>query len=194
MIRRPKLAPVWVFEDGHGDPSAVALKVMPTNGPSLTWTPSWSPVGDKERQRRGDDEWPDRRATGRGCRTAIALDLEASQEHEKVEGARFAAEHGLPVDLQATGRGAHRAMDGGLLIATRRLADVDVDAGRRVARVSAGATAADVIAATAPHGLAAPVGAAPGVGYVSYCGTSCPPSSRTPLRVMNLPSPKNWRS
>ncbi len=59
-------------------------------------------------------------------------------------------------------------MDGGLLVVTRHLTGLDVDRERRVARVSAGATAADVMAATAPHGLAAPVGAAPGVGYVSY--------------------------
>ncbi len=59
-------------------------------------------------------------------------------------------------------------MDGGLLITTRHLTGVQVDPQRQVARVAAGATAADVLAATTPHGLAAPVGAAPGVGYISY--------------------------
>ncbi len=97
-----------------------------------------------------------------------ALVLAATTPADIIEGIRFAAEQGLPVNLQATGHGAHRAMYGGLLIVTRRLADVDVDRERRVACVSAGATAAEVIAATAPHGLAAPVGAAPSVGYVSY--------------------------
>jgi FAD binding domain len=96
-----------------------------------------------------------------------ALVLAAATTADVVEGIRFAAEQGLPVDLQATGHGAHRAMDGGLLISTRRLAHVEVDSGRRVALVSAGATSADVLAAAAPW-LAAPVGAAPGVGYVSY--------------------------
>jgi FAD binding domain len=96
------------------------------------------------------------------------LALAAATTADVAEGIRFAAEQGLPVDLQATGHGAHRAMEGGLLISTRRLADVEVDSGRQVARVSAGATSADVIAAAAPYGLAAPVGAAPGVGYVSY--------------------------
>ena len=97
-----------------------------------------------------------------------ALVLAATTPADIVEGVRFAAESGLPVDLHVTGHGAHRSMDGGLLIVTRRLADVDVDPGRRAARVPAGATAADVIAAAAPFGLTAPVGAAPGVGYVSY--------------------------
>jgi FAD/FMN-containing dehydrogenase len=86
-----------------------------------------------------------------------ALALAAGTTADVVEGIRFAAEHGLPVDLQATGHGAHRAMDGGLLISTRRLADVRVDAGRRIALVSAGSTSADVIAAAAPHGLEAAV-------------------------------------
>ncbi len=97
-----------------------------------------------------------------------ALVLAAATPADVVEGIRFAAGNGLPVDVQATGHGAHRAMDGGLLVTTRRLTGVDVDPGRRVARISAGATATDVIAATAPHGLAAAVGAAPGVGFVSY--------------------------
>jgi FAD binding domain len=97
-----------------------------------------------------------------------ALVLAAATAADVAAGISFAAENGLPVDLQATGHGAHRAMDGGLLVTTRHLTGVDVDPGRRVARISAGATAADVIAATAPHGLAAAVGAAPGVGFVSY--------------------------
>jgi hypothetical protein len=83
-------------------------------------------------------------------------------------GIRYAADNALPVDIQATGHGAHRALDGGLLITTRQLSRVVVDPTNRTARVSAGSTAADVITATAPHGLAAPVGAAPGVGFVSY--------------------------
>ena len=60
-----------------------------------------------------------------------ALVLAATTPADIVEGVRFAAESGLPVDLHVTGHGAHRSMDGGLLIVTRRLADVDVDPGRR---------------------------------------------------------------
>ncbi|MFI5611875.1 FAD-binding oxidoreductase [Amycolatopsis sp. NPDC051903] len=97
-----------------------------------------------------------------------ALVLAAEAESDVAAGIRFAAEHGLGVDVQATGHGAHDSMDGGLLITTRRLNRVEVDADRRVARVSAGATAAAVLAATARYGLTAPVGSASGVGYVSY--------------------------
>ncbi|MGW4482316.1 FAD-binding oxidoreductase [Amycolatopsis sp. NPDC004368] len=92
----------------------------------------------------------------------------AEDESDVAEGVRFAAAHGLGVDVQATGHGAHRSMGGGLLITTRGLRHVEVDPRRQVARVSAGATAADVVTATGPYGLTAPVGSAPGVGYVSY--------------------------
>jgi FAD/FMN-containing dehydrogenase len=96
------------------------------------------------------------------------LVLAAESSADVVAGVRFAAQRGLPVDIQATGHGAHRAMTDGLLINTRRLTGVAVDPARRTARVAAGATAADVITAAAHHGLAATVGAAPGVGFVSY--------------------------
>ncbi|WP_162940178.1 FAD-binding oxidoreductase [Gryllotalpicola protaetiae] len=96
------------------------------------------------------------------------LVLAAQVPSDVAAGIRFAAEQGLTVELQATGHGAHRAMDGGLLITTRALTEVSVDPARRVARISAGATSADVLAATAPHGLTAPVGSAATVGYVSY--------------------------
>ncbi|MEV4604062.1 FAD-binding protein [Amycolatopsis sp. NPDC049253] len=92
----------------------------------------------------------------------------AGAESDVVAGVRFAAEHGLAVDVQSTGHGAHRSMGGGLLVTTRILNRVEVDPRRQVARVSAGATAGDVLVATAAHGLTAPVGSAPGVGYVSY--------------------------
>ncbi len=97
------------------------------------------------------------------------LVLAAETAADVVAGVRFAADCAMPVDIQATGHGAHHAMNGGLLITTRRLTGVAVDPVRRTARVSAGATAGDVINATAPYGLAAAVGSAPGVGFVAYC-------------------------
>lgn len=106
--------------------------------------------------------------------------LAAATAADIVEGVRFASAHHLAVEVQATGHGAHRAMHGGLLITTRHLTGVEVDPERRVARISAGATASHVLAATCPHGLAAPVGSAPGVGYVSYSlGGGIGPIGRT---------------
>ncbi|GAA4172324.1 FAD-binding oxidoreductase [Gryllotalpicola koreensis] len=96
------------------------------------------------------------------------LVLAAEAPGDLAAGIRFAAEQGLTVELQATGHGAHRALDGGLLITTRALTGVSVDPEHRMARISAGATSADVLAATTPYGLTAPVGSAATVGYVSY--------------------------
>ncbi len=71
------------------------------------------------------------------------LVLAAVTVADMVEGVRFASEYGLPVDIQATGHGAHQPMDEGLLITTRHLTGVQVDPQRQVANVAAGATAAE---------------------------------------------------
>jgi FAD/FMN-containing dehydrogenase len=81
---------------------------------------------------------------------------------------RFAGTHQLPVGVVATGHGATVAADGGLMINTRRLNAVQVDAPACTASVQAGATWGQVVQACAPHGLAPLCGAAPGVGAVGY--------------------------
>jgi hypothetical protein len=124
------------------------------------WTQTGSEPAGYDRERSGFNLALDHRP---------ALVLAAETAADIVAGVRFAADSALPVDIQATGHGAHNAIDGGLLITTRRLTDVAVDPVNRRAWVSAGATSGDVITATAPHGLAAAVGSAPGVGFVSYC-------------------------
>ncbi|WP_037732314.1 FAD-binding oxidoreductase [Streptomyces megasporus] len=79
-----------------------------------------------------------------------------------------AAEHGLPVAVQATGHGLSVAADGGVLVSTRRMTDVHVDPATRTARVAAGARWGTVIEAAAPHGLAPLAGSSPTVGAVGY--------------------------
>jgi len=81
---------------------------------------------------------------------------------------RFAARHGLPVAVRATGHGPIPGADGGLLIDTRAISAVTVDPARRTATIGAGATWAPVLRACAPLGLAPLCGSAPGVGAVSY--------------------------
>lgn len=81
---------------------------------------------------------------------------------------RWAAVRGLPVAVQATGHGAVAPTVGGVLITTRRMREVAVDSVRRTARVGAGATFAQVIAATAPYGLAPLCGSSSHVGVVGY--------------------------
>ncbi|GAA1978666.1 FAD-binding oxidoreductase [Amycolatopsis minnesotensis] len=80
----------------------------------------------------------------------------------------FAAARGSRVAVQATGHGQIRALDGGVLITTRRMSGVEVDPAARTAWVEAGATWHQVIEAAAPHGLAPLSGSFPGVGAVSY--------------------------
>ncbi|MEU0743839.1 FAD-binding protein [Streptomyces sp. NPDC006134] len=83
---------------------------------------------------------------------------------------REAAARNLPVRVHTTGHaaGARPPVDGGLLIRTRLDGHVVVDAERRIARVPAGTTWGEVVAAAAPHGLTAPHGSAAHVGVVGY--------------------------
>jgi hypothetical protein len=89
-----------------------------------------------------------------------AADIEAT--------VRFAADLDLPVAVQATGHGATFPADGGVLISTRRMTDVQIDPEARTARFAAGTTWEPVIDRAAPFGLAPLNGSAPFVGAVSY--------------------------
>jgi hypothetical protein len=83
---------------------------------------------------------------------------------EAAEAVRLARAQGQQVSIQATGHGAHRPVRSGLLVATRRLDRVDVDASRGIARLGAGARWGTVVAAAAEHGLFPVAGSAPSVG------------------------------
>ncbi|WP_405799417.1 FAD-binding oxidoreductase [Streptomyces sp. NBC_01506] len=80
----------------------------------------------------------------------------------------YAAVHGLPVGVRATGHGVPAAAEGGLLITTRRMDGVRIDPGARTATFEAGVRWRQVIEAAGPHGLAPLHGSSPGVGAVSY--------------------------
>ncbi|RKS07843.1 FAD/FMN-containing dehydrogenase [Nocardiopsis sp. Huas11] len=79
-----------------------------------------------------------------------------------------AADHRLPVAVQAHGHGVGVPLDGGVLIVTGRMAGVRVDPDRRTAWVEAGTPWGAVVRAAAEHGLAPLSGSAPGVGAVPY--------------------------
>ena len=81
---------------------------------------------------------------------------------------RYAADHGLPVAVQASGHGRGAPLAGGVLISTRRMTGVHVDPVGRTARVEAGTRWAQVVDAAAEHGLAPPSGSSPEVGAVGY--------------------------
>lgn len=97
-----------------------------------------------------------------------ALVVGAASSADVVEAVRYAAAHGLPVRVVATGHGDHVPVTDGVLLTTRRMAAVSVDPASRVATIAAGAPWASVIAAAAPHGLAPITGSAATVGAVGY--------------------------
>ncbi|MCL3859765.1 FAD-binding oxidoreductase [Actinotalea sp. K2] len=78
----------------------------------------------------------------------------------------FAREHGLELAVRG---GRHNVagtgtVDGGLVLDLRDLCAVSVDPAGMTVRVEGGATLAHVDAATAPHGLAVPLGVVSGTG------------------------------
>ncbi|AZM53253.1 FAD-linked oxidoreductase [Streptomyces sp. WAC 01529] len=103
-----------------------------------------------------------------GFVTRPDLVVGATSAEDVVAAVSYAAGQGLPVGVQATGHGLPGASEGGVLISTRHMDSVRVDADARTVTVGAGARWGQVVEAAAPHGLAPLNGSAPGVGVVSY--------------------------
>jgi FAD/FMN-containing dehydrogenase len=93
---------------------------------------------------------------------------------------RFAADNGLRVTVLATGHGSHTAVEGGMLITTRRLDALSIDQDTRIATIGAGLSWAPVVAAAAELGLAPITGSSATVGVVGYLlGGGLGPLSRS---------------
>lgn len=99
--------------------------------------------------------------------TKPAVVVAAENAEDVVAAVKYAAEHDLPVSVQATGHGRTAGTEG-LLLSTRRLTDVEIDAAAKTARVGAGVRWGAVIEAAAEHGLAPLSGSSPDVGVVGY--------------------------
>ncbi|WP_430331498.1 FAD-binding oxidoreductase [Rhodococcus sp. ACT016] len=93
---------------------------------------------------------------------------------------RWAGQRGLAVGVQATGHGVLPTSDDTVLISTKRMGEVAVDASSATARVGAGVKWRQVIDAAAPHGLGVVCGSSTAVGVVGFTvGGGVGPLSRT---------------
>ncbi|MEV0720919.1 FAD-binding oxidoreductase, partial [Asanoa sp. NPDC050611] len=81
---------------------------------------------------------------------------------------RFAAGHGRPVAVVATGHGAVTGSDDAVMVNLRRMAGVRVDAEARTATIDAAVEAQHLVEAAAAVGLAPLAGSSPNVGVVGY--------------------------
>ena len=91
-----------------------------------------------------------------------------ASDDDVAEAVRFARAAGLPVRVQATGHGAEAPIVGGMIVSTRGLDSLSIDAGTRLARIGAGVRWAPIIIAAAEHGLAPITGSSTSVGAVGY--------------------------
>ena len=97
-----------------------------------------------------------------------AVIVDAGSPADVVSAVRLAARQGRPLAVMNTGHGPSVPADGAVLVRIGRLRRVEVDPGRRTARVEGGAVWRDVIAAAAPHALAPLNGSSPAVGVAGY--------------------------
>lgn len=94
--------------------------------------------------------------------------VEARDAADVQAAVRYARDNGLPVAVQSSGHGLATAAEGGVLIDTRHMAEIRIDAAAGTVVAGAGAKWKDVIPAAAEHGLAPLCGSAPDVGVVGY--------------------------
>ena len=85
-----------------------------------------------------------------------------------VAAVRCAARHRMSVSVQPVGHGATEALNGTVLLRTGALQEIEVDAERRVARVGAGVTWGQLLAAVEPTGLIVPAGSSPDPSVVGF--------------------------
>ncbi|MGJ3190649.1 FAD-binding oxidoreductase [Paenarthrobacter sp. FR1] len=81
---------------------------------------------------------------------------------------RWASERGMSVSVQSTGHGATNAIEGGLLISTRRMLELSIDPLEKTARVGAGVRWKAVVELAATFGLMGLCGSTTDVGVVGY--------------------------
>ncbi|WP_030669410.1 FAD-binding oxidoreductase [Streptomyces rimosus] len=117
----------------------------------------------------GDDGYDaERSGYQTGYRHRPSVIVGAASAADVVAAVCYARAHGLPVSVQSTGHGLAAATDGGLLISTRRMDEVRIDAEARTAWAGAGALCGKAIEEAAPYGLAPVHGSSPGVSVAGF--------------------------
>jgi FAD/FMN-containing dehydrogenase len=119
--------------------------------------------------RPGDEGYADEVAAFNLARQHTPDVVVAARSADDVAAAvSWAAAQGLPVGVQATGHGAVVPISSGVLVSTRGLDEVTIDAERRTARIGAGVKWRTLLDAAAEHGLAGLCGSTSDVGVVGY--------------------------
>lgn len=97
-----------------------------------------------------------------------AVIVDAASIDDVVTAVRYATQAGAKLAVQATGHGFATTTEGVVLVLTRNLDSIMVDAEGRTATVGAGLTWGPVLEATQAVGLAPLLGSSPDVGAVAY--------------------------
>ena len=97
-----------------------------------------------------------------------ALVVGVTNEADVQAAVRFAGARGLPVAVNRTGHHVVSAARDALLINTRRMNGVTIDAGEQTARIDAGVLWGQVVQEASTVGLAPMNGSAPTVGAIGY--------------------------
>ncbi|HWC21130.1 MAG TPA: FAD-binding oxidoreductase [Flexivirga sp.] len=97
-----------------------------------------------------------------------AIVVGAANPDDVSAAVRFAAEHGLPVRVQATGHGPGPRAKNGMIVSTERLTTVQLDPTARRVTLGAGCQWHRIVTAAAPFGLAPITGSSVTVGAVGH--------------------------
>lgn len=99
----------------------------------------------------------------------VAAIVEAADTRDVADLVRFAAASGVSIATQPSGHGATGRTAGAILLRTKLLDGIEVDAGARRARIGAGVRSGELQAAVAPFGLTSLPGSSP---VVSVAGAA----------------------
>ncbi|WP_027942656.1 FAD-binding oxidoreductase [Amycolatopsis taiwanensis] len=117
----------------------------------------------------GDDDFANAtRPWNLAVEQPVAAVVDAEDADDVAALVRYARDNGLTVTAQPSGHGASGDVDGVILLRTRHLDELRVDADARTARVGAGVSWGEVLAVAGPLGLTGVPGSSPVVSVAGY--------------------------